>query len=257
MSYSSPTLRFMTCSFACFLRSALIVLVAFTLVIAPLRAPAQAPAPAPGSSPSAASAPAQGSGAADNSNSEDDQTKAFLHSSTVQLAARILHLNLDTTIRIFLGLNFAVIFLLIAVPLGRVMPRMFRKRSQTLSHDLRTAREATEDAKARLSAVEAKLAGLDDEMRSFRAQVEQESVEDEIRIKASLGEESTRIIAAAEQEIGVAVAQAKRGLRNFAADLAIGQAEKQVALTPETDRALIAEFLTGVSGDSAGRGGQS
>ena len=46
-------------------------------------------------------------------------------------------------------------------------------------------------------------------------------------------------MAAAEQEIGVAVAQAKRGLRSFAADLAIEQAEKQIKLTPETDRALI------------------
>ena len=171
--------------------------------------------------------------------------------------ARILHLDLETTIRIFLGINFAIIFLLIAIPLGRVMPKIIRKRSQTLSHDLRTAREATTDAKARLSAVEAKLAGLDEEMRKFRAQVEQEAFEDEKRIKASIGEESARIVAAAEQEIGVAAAQAKRGLRIFAADLAIDQAEKQVALTPETDRALIAEFITGVAAEGAGKGGRN
>ena len=48
----------------------------------------------------------------------------------------------------------------------------------------------------------------------------------EARIKATLEEESARIVAAAEQEIGVAAAQAKRGLRNFAADLAIEQAAK-------------------------------
>ena len=54
--------------------------------------------------------------------------------------------------------------------------------------------------------------------------MEQESLEDEKRIKAALEEESARIVAAAEQEIGAAAAQAKRGLRNFAADLAIEQA---------------------------------
>ena len=87
--------------------------------------------------------------------------------------------------------------------------------------------------------------------------MEQESLEDEKRIKASIGEESARIVAAAEQEIGVAAAQAKRGLRNFAADLAIEQAAKQIVLTPETDRALIAEFVAGVAGDGAGKGGKN
>ena len=55
-----------------------------------------------------------------------------------------------------------------------------------------------------------------------------ESLEDEARIKAALDEESARIVQAAEQEISVAAAQARRGLRNFAADLAIEQAAKQI-----------------------------
>ena len=144
----------------------------------------------------------------------------------VQSLARMLHLNLETTIYLLLGINFAIIFFAIVIPLGRLMPKIIRKRSQTLSHDLQTAREATDDAQSRLSAVEAKLAGLGEEMEKFRAQVEQDSLEDEKRIKAALGEESARIVAAAEQEISVAAAQARRGLRDFAADLAIEQASK-------------------------------
>ncbi len=175
----------------------------------------------------------------------------------VQSIARVLHLNVNTTSWIFLGINFAVIFFAIVIPLGRVMPRIFRKRSQTLSHDLKTAREATADANSRLSAIEAKLAGLGEEIKQFRDQVERDSLEDERRIKASISEESARIVAAAEQEITVAAAQARRGLRNFAAELAIGHAEKQLKLTPETDRALIAEFVAGVSADGAGKGGKN
>ena len=173
----------------------------------------------------------------------------------MQSVARILHLSLDTTIDILLGINFAIIFFCVAIPLSKAMPKILHKRSQTLSQDLKTAREATTDAQARLSAVEAKLAGLGYEMQKFRAQLEQESLEDEKRIKAALAEESARIVAAAEQEIGQAAAQAKRGLRNFAADLAIDQAAKQLKLTPETDRALIAEFVAGAG--AAGKGGQN
>jgi F-type H+-transporting ATPase subunit b len=73
-----------------------------------------------------------------------------------------------------------------------------------------------------------------------------------VRIKATIEEESGRIVAAAEQEIAVAAAQAKRGLRNFAADLAIEQAAKQLVLTAESDRALIAEFVGDVT-----KGGQN
>jgi F0F1-type ATP synthase membrane subunit b/b' len=59
-------------------------------------------------------------------------------------------------------------------------------------------------------------------------------------------------VTAAEQELAAAAAHAKRGLRHFAADLAIEQAAQQLILTPETDRALIAEFVR----DTA-KGGQN
>ncbi len=227
------------------------------LMVAPRGASAQQNAA--GAPTTTASAPAIGSGTAQPApaKSDDDGDAAFLHSPVVQSVARMLHLKLDTTVAILLGINFAIIFFAVAIPLKRTMPKILHKRSQTLSQDLTTARQATADAQARLSAVEAKLAGLGEEIKKLSAQVEQESVEEEKRIKAALVEESARIVTAAEQEIDVAMTQAKRGLRNFAADLAIGQAEKQIKLTPETDRALIAEFVAGVAGDAAGKGGKN
>jgi F-type H+-transporting ATPase subunit b len=237
------------------LRSLLVAAVFSSLALAPFRAAAQSTA----STPSASNSNAQSSGSA-NSNapqSQEEQEQAFLHAPIVQSLARVLHLSLDTTIILLLGINFAIIFFAIVIPLGRFMPKLIRKRSETLSKDLQTAREATADAQSRLSAVEAKLAGLGEEMEKFRAQVEQDSLEDEKRIKAALGEESARIVAAAEQEISVAAAQVRRGLRDFAANLAIDQASRQLAMTPETDRALIAEFVAGVAADAAGKGGQN
>ncbi len=229
-----------------------LLLAVAALMVAPQVAAAQQNAPA-------ASAPANGSGSAQPApaKSDDDGDAAVLHSPVVQSVARMLHLRLGTAVAILLGINFAIIFFAIAIPLTRIMPKIIRKRSQTLSHDLTSARQATAEAQARLSAVEAKLAGLGEEIKKLSAQVEQESVEEEKRIKAALGEESARIVTAAEQEIDVAVTQAKRGLRNFAADLAIGQAEKQIKLSAETDRALIAEFVAGVAGDGAGKGGKN
>ena len=219
--------------------------------LATQRLAAQESAPAAGSSASgSATAPA-----ADAPKTQEEQEKAFLFEGPlVKWTAKTFSLTAETASGIFQVVNFVLIVLIVGIPIARILPKIFHKRSETLGGNLKTAREATADASARLSAVEAKLAGLDEEIKKFRTEVERESLEDEARIKASLGEESARIVQAAAQELNVAAAQARRGLRHFAADLAIEQATKQMVLTPETDKALISEFIGGVA---AGKGGQN
>ncbi len=171
--------------------------------------------------------------------------------------SKALHISLETTARIFEFINFAIIVLAIVIPLFRLLPTILRKRSKTLGESIESARKMTEDANARLSAVEAKLASLDEQIAAFRAEVERESVDDEARIKAALEEERTRIVQSAEQEIGQAAALARRGLRHFAADLAVDQAARELNLTAETDRALIREFVSGEFAAGAARGGKN
>jgi F-type H+-transporting ATPase subunit b len=188
-------------------------------------------------------------------NDEQKELDIFRHAPIVASIGRKMGLSVEVTARIFEAINFVIIILAIVLPLARILPRALRNRTETLNRDIQSAREATADAGARLSAVEARLAGLADEIAKFRAQVEQESLEDEKRIKASIAEESARILSSAEQEIAAAAAQARRGLRHFAADLAIAQAEKQLVLTPETDRALISEFIGEVARNGGSKGG--
>jgi F-type H+-transporting ATPase subunit b len=204
----------------------------------------QKPATDGANSAAATSAPAAEPAKADSD--EEAQTRAFrLEGPLVKATSHALHLSVETTARIFEFTNFAIIVLAIVIPLFRLLPAMLRKRSKTLSESLESAHKMTEDANSRLSAVEAKLASLDEQIAQFRAEVERESVGDEARIKAALEEERARIVQSAEQEIGQAAAQARRGLRHFAADLAIDQAARQLNLTAETDHALIGEFAAG------------
>jgi F-type H+-transporting ATPase subunit b len=226
------------------------------VAIAPFRIAAQEQAvPAKSSTASqvpAAQAPTNEKANPESAKSEQNETNQFRHTAIVRAAAKALHLSVEATARSFEFINFGIIALAIGIPLFRFLPKFLRKRAEKVRSDIETARKATEDANTRLSAVEAKLASLDEEIGRFRVEVEAESLQDEARIKAALEDESTRIVAAAEQEIGAAAAQAKRGLRNFAAELAVEQAAKQMVLTPETDRALIAEFLGDVN-----KGGQN
>lgn len=181
---------------------------------------------------------------------EEQENDQYRHAPIVQSLAKLMHMDVETAARSFEIFNVAIILLAIVIPLVRLTPRLLRKRSEKIRADIESAQKTTQDANTRLKAVEAKLANLDEEIAKFRAEVEQQIVQDEQRGKAALEEERARIVASAEQEISVAAAQAKRSLRHFAADLAIEQAAKQLVLTPETDRELIAEFV-----DQAGRDG--
>ena len=242
---------------------AILAVVALGLTVMPFPVAAEQPVAAtPAAAPASNTAGAEAAPASKAPKSEKEEENVYLHAPVVQTIGRALHLSVDTTSDIFVGINFAILVLCIGIPLVRILPKIIHKRSQALRHNLESARKETEDAGARLSAVEARLASLDDEIVKFRSEVEKEIVHDEARIKAALEEESARIVAGAEQEIGSVAAQARRGLRNFAADLAIEHAGKQLVLTPETDRALIAEFIRDVAGNGAAmnpgnKGGQN
>jgi F-type H+-transporting ATPase subunit b len=255
LRYSISQARFSTrlLEFRVF-RFALLMLLASAVAVAPFKLASQQAAPV------SSEAVASPSASSDNANakpeaaqSQEEQNNAFrLEGPLVKSTAKLLHLSVEATARMFELINFGIIFFAIVIPLFRILPNLLHKRGEKVRTDIEAARKVTEDANARLSAVEAKLSSLDKEIAKFKSEVEEEIKRDEQRIKAALEEESARIVAAAEQEIGLAAAQARRGLRHFAADLAINQATKQMVFTPETDRALIAEFVADVT-----KGGQN
>jgi F-type H+-transporting ATPase subunit b len=230
---------------------AVAVFLAILMATRPIRvAAAQQPAPA-----AANARPDANSDEVTEKQIEHDEEKgdnAYRHSALIKSTARVLHLPVETTARTFEVINLAIVVLAIGIPLFRFLPKYLRDRGEKISGEIDAARRQTEDANSRLSAVEAKLAHLDEEIARYRAEIEAEMRQDEERIKAALEEEKARIVASAEQEIGAAAAHARRGLRQFAGELAIERAVRQMTITPETDRALIAEFVK-----DAGNGGKN
>ena len=138
--------------------------------------------------------------------------------------------------------NFAILAIFVGWLLARTLPKAFRNRSGVIQQQLVDARSATEQAGARLSSVEARLAKLDDQIAAMRAQAEKDSELDEQRIKASVEDEKKKIMASAEQEIAAATSMARRQLQQYAADLAISQAAQKLVVPAETDRLLVQAF---------------
>ncbi|HEX3436604.1 MAG TPA: ATP synthase F0 subunit B [Pseudacidobacterium sp.] len=207
------------------------------------------------------SSPAQnGNGASNYEKMDAPETnaeeEAYRHSSAVQAIAKVLHTNTETAATIFEFFNSSIIIIAILALLMKVLPKAFRKRSETIQKDLAEAHSATEDANKRLSAVEARLARLDSEIEAIRRQVEQEALEDEKHIKAALEEERKRIIASAEQEIEAYSAMAQRELKRFAADLAVERALQRIHLGADADRILVQNFTADLA-KTQGKGGQN
>ena len=186
---------------------------------------------------------------------EEAQNEAYRTSPAVRSLGAKLGLNPDQSATAFEVTNFIILAVLLGWLLIRMLPKTFRARNTVIQKHLVDARTATEEANARLGSVEARLSKLDDQITEMRAQAEKDSVLDEQRIKASVEDEKQKILAAAEQEIAAATIHAHRQLQKYAAELAIEQAGRKLAINAETDRLLIQNFAARLGAED--KGGQN
>jgi F-type H+-transporting ATPase subunit b len=136
----------------------------------------------------------------------------------------------------------------------KVLPKTLRDRNAAIQKHLVDARTATEEARARLSSVEDRLAKLDGELAAMRSQAEQDAEKEEQRIRASVEDEKKKILASAEQEIAAATMHAQKQLQQHAAELAIEQAARKLVVSAETDRLLVQGFAQRLAGDESKKG---
>ena len=221
------------------------------LIACPMRAHAAAQ-----TNPSAEQAPARESTpeaqSPEKNKQEQDQNEAYKHSAVVKMLGSKLGMTTDQAATAFEVTNFVVLAALVGWLLVKTLPGMFRDRTSSIQKRLVEARAATEEASARLTGVEGRLAQLDTQITALRSQAESDLAAEEIRVRAAIDEERNKIIAAAEQEIATATAQARRQIQQYAAELAVDQAAKKLTVSAETDRLLVQEFadrLTGRRGE--------
>lgn len=184
---------------------------------------------------------------------EKDENEAFRHSAMVQKMGKMVGMNPDQAATAFTVFNFLVLLVGIGYVAVKTLPRAFRDRNSAIQRHLVEARTATEEAGARLKAVENRLSKLDDEIAQMRRQAEADAAREDERVKASLEQETAKILAAADAEIQASTAAARRDLQRHAAELAIDQAARRLEITAETDRLLVEGFAQRLTGDKGGQ----
>jgi F-type H+-transporting ATPase subunit b len=197
-----------------------------------------------------------GSATKDAAAGQQGEFDVYRHSATVRTIAGWLHLDPEPVAEGFEFLNFAIVAAAILYGLFKFLPETLRKRREDIQQRLVDARAATEQANARLRAVEEKFARLDEEIAAIRSQAEREGVAEEARMKALIEGERQRIVTSAEQEIAAAALTARRELKRFAAELAINRARQMVSVDDASDLALVRQF-TQELGEGARNGGRN
>jgi F-type H+-transporting ATPase subunit b len=214
----------------------------------PAEVRAQEPKPA-----SAAMAPQTGhpsnTAKAEGEEKAGGEADALRHSPAVQYIARKTGLTIDQAYWLCIGLNFAVVFLTIAVLLRKKLPGFFSGRTAAIQKGIEEARKTSEDARRRLTEVEGRLSRLDADIAAMRREAEENAKAEEQRVLAAGEEERRRIVASAEQEIELTANAARRELKSYVAELAVELAEKKIRVSKDTDEALVRTFTAQLGKD--------
>ena len=173
---------------------------------------------------------------------EKDETAEFKQSPSVRLIAKWTGMSLEHAYWLSVLLNFAVIAAVIVWAGRKYLPGMFRDRTASIQKAMQEAQKASEEARRRLAGIESRLMKLDVEIGMMRDAAEKEAAAEEARIQAAAEEDARKIVQSAEQEIAAAVKSARSDLTAYAADLAVGLAQKQIHLDAATDQAIVRNF---------------
>jgi F-type H+-transporting ATPase subunit b len=190
---------------------------------------------------------------------EKDETAEFKQSASVQLVARITGMSLLHAYWLSLLLNFVLVAAVITWAGRKYLPAMFRDRAAAIQKAMQEAQKASEEARRRLAEIESRLMRLDVEIGMMRDAAEREAAAEEARLQAAAQEDARKIVVSAEQEVAAAVKAARRQLMAYAADLAVGLAQKKIRVDAATDQALIRNFsgqlgvVSGEPGDGSGK----
>jgi F-type H+-transporting ATPase subunit b len=121
----------------------------------------------------------------------------------------------------------------------------FAARSKKIREEIVQGEDARQEAERRAAEVDSRLANLEADLAGLRAESQKEAERETERMRQRTAAEMARVRAQAEQEIDAAGKTARGELKRYAAELAIGLAERKIRtrMSAETQDGLVADFV--------------
>ena len=180
----------------------------------------------------------------ESTGADEEEHADLKHAAPVRWLARKTGLSVHQAHLLALGLNFAIIAVLVLWAARKFVPGMLRNRSASIQRALEEARAASQDANRRLTDIENRLRQLDVEIGQMQATAEKEADAEEGRVQKAAEEDVRKVVLAAEREIVAAAKQARRELTTHTAGLAIALARQQINVDSNTDQVLVRTFAS-------------
>jgi len=148
-----------------------------------------------------------------------------------------------------------LIFVVILVYILRKKVRIgqvFDDRAASIVKELEQSKRDKQEALERLAQLEARLAGLDQEIAQIRADSERESARESERISQSAAADAEKIRQTAHREIEGAMKAARNELQAFVADQSVALAEGIIRreIKPDDNTRMVNKFIGDLSGVS-------
>src|SRR5262249_1755172 len=182
---------------------------------------------------------------------EHDEHAKYKYSASVRYLAAKTGMSVQAAYWVSILLNFAIIAGALGFLIRKKAPGLFRDRTSAIQKGIEEARKASEDAQRRLADIEGRLAGLDSEIAGIQSNAEVQAKDEEARLHGAVEEERKHIVRSAEQEIARAASNARRDLKIYTAELAVGLAEKRIKVDAASDAEILREFAEQLNSNGA------
>ena len=150
--------------------------------------------------------------------------------------------------------NFIILLVGLGYLMAKMLPPLFKSRTEEIQKGIAEARAIKEDADKRAAAVDARTAALGADIERFRVEAKAEMQQEGERIRRETATEIARLEIKAQQEIEISGKIARRELKSYAAKLSLDLAEQRVRerLTPQTEQELVDAFIQDLERESKG-----
>ena len=141
--------------------------------------------------------------------------------------------------------NFGILAVALGYGLAKVLPPVFKSRSEEIQKGIAEAQAIKADADRRAAEVEARTNALGADIERFRTQAKAEMQNEGERIRQETAAQIAKLEQKATQEIEAAGSTARRELKAYAAKLALDLAEQRVRarLDTGTEQGLVDGFI--------------
>lgn len=151
----------------------------------------------------------------------------------------------ESSLEIWKWVNFLILAGGLGYMIGKNAGPFFAGRSASIRKDLEDSLRQSKEAEARAAEVDRRLATLESQISTLRAESDQELKVGAERISRQTADDLAKIQAHATQEMVSAGKQARSELKRYSAELAMGLAEQKVRarMTPGTQDGLVDSFV--------------